>query len=817
MRKSVDIESSSYEMDEISFEDLFTVEELQRIQDSFSNTMGVASMITTPDGEPITQPSNFCRLCRDIIRKTEKGKAHCRQSDASIGKPDIHGTRMKKCLSGCLWDAGASIVVGKKHIANWLIGQVLDGKPNYSKMKKYAVEIGADVDEFMNAVEEIPIMSKEKLKSTADYLFIFANQISKLAWSNYQMKQEIQARKAAEKLLYETKEQLSLVVNQIPGVIWALNLNLVFTLVDGSILKMLKLVQDDILGKSLLDFVKWHNIDPQIIDCHVSALSGDVCQYEMQFSEMYVNVFLKPLFDKDKKINGVLGVAIDVTNKKRTEVALKESEQRFQDVAEAAGEFLWEIDLLYHFTFITKKVEEILGYSREEILGKTPLDFCFQSEGKLIKNYLDHILIEKKSFSDFELKVIDRSGKILWLNVSGTPFYNSDGTLKGFRGTALDISVRKKAENLLMESERKYRELYQATQDGWIKLSMSGIILQYNRAYKSMIGYSDEELRFGKIINFFPDKWLAFGRKILEEEVFEKGFSENYEMEHIKKDGTVAPIEFRLYLAKENGVAVGIWGFVRDISERKKAEREKELLITDLENKNAEMEKFTYTVSHDLRSPLITIKGFTGMITQDIIDGNTERAIRDMDRISKAADKMKLLLEDLLELSRIGRIVNTPEEVDLNILFTELLETMSAQISQTNAKIYINNKLPFIYVDKIRITEVFQNLLENAVKFSSNSECPVININGTELDDFYEISIQDNGIGIEQKYQNRIFGLFEKLNNNDSGTGVGLALVKRIIEIHGGKIKVFSEGLDKGSTFTISLPKSNLLNSINRS
>jgi ligand-binding sensor protein len=147
----------------IQFGDLFNIEEIQGIQDSFANATGVASIITQPDGTPITHPSNFCRLCVDIIRKTEKGRANCYRSDATLGRCNPSGPIISPCLSGGLWDAGASITVGGKHIANWLIGQVRDTTQNEKQMLRYADEIGADREEFRRALAEVPVMSASNL------------------------------------------------------------------------------------------------------------------------------------------------------------------------------------------------------------------------------------------------------------------------------------------------------------------------------------------------------------------------------------------------------------------------------------------------------------------------------------------------------------------------------------------------------------------------------------------------------------------------------------------------------------------------------
>ena len=234
------------------------------------------------------------------------------------------------------------------------------------------------------------------------------------------------------------------------------------------------------------------------------------------------------------------------------------------------------------------------------------------------------------------------------------------------------------------------------------------------------------------------------------------------------------------------------------------AERKK--LITELESINGELERFTYTVSHDLRNPLVTIKGFLGMLEKDIREGNLDRVEDDLRRISNAANKMHVLLSELLELSRIGRIMNPPEAVDLGEVVREAVETLDARLRSRNVTVNSPLDLPTVLGDRIRLREVFENLIDNAVKYAGDQSNPCIEI-GTRIDDRGSvIYVKDNGIGIEPQYQGRIFGLFEQLNPTGDGTGIGLALVKRIVETHGGKIWVESEGIGKGSVFCFTIP-----------
>jgi len=234
------------------------------------------------------------------------------------------------------------------------------------------------------------------------------------------------------------------------------------------------------------------------------------------------------------------------------------------------------------------------------------------------------------------------------------------------------------------------------------------------------------------------------------------------------------------------------------------AERKK--LISQLEANNAELERFTYTVSHDLRNPLVTIKGFLGMLEKDLGDGRQDRIFSDFQRIANAADKMHTLLSDLLELSRIGRVVNPPEKVDLVKLTEASVETLNARIRSKNVTIKISPGLPVVFGDRIRLGEVLENLIDNAAKYTGDQPNPIIEIGTLERQGDQVIFVKDNGMGIEPQHRAKIFGLFDKLDPISEGTGIGLAIVKRIIETHGGKIWVESEGLGKGTTFCFTIP-----------
>jgi signal transduction histidine kinase len=195
-----------------------------------------------------------------------------------------------------------------------------------------------------------------------------------------------------------------------------------------------------------------------------------------------------------------------------------------------------------------------------------------------------------------------------------------------------------------------------------------------------------------------------------------------------------------------------------------------------------------------------------GMLNHDMRENHQDKIQHDIQRIAGAADKMDALLSELLELSRVGRIINPPEEIDTVRLLQDAMDSVDAHLHFKNVTVNIAPGLPKLYGDRIRLREVFENLIGNAAKYMGGQTKPVIEIGVSERAGEQVFFVKDNGMGIEPRYHARVFKLFEKLNPTIDGTGIGLTIVKRIIEVHGGRIWIESEGLGKGSAFCFTVP-----------
>ena len=247
----------------------------------------------------------------------------------------------------------------------------------------------------------------------------------------------------------------------------------------------------------------------------------------------------------------------------------------------------------------------------------------------------------------------------------------------------------------------------------------------------------------------------------------------------------------------------------RELGMRRLAEQEREKVIEQLRSRNQELDRFALRVSHDLKTPLITIAGFLGYLERDINEGDYEKAGRDFVQINEAAKKMGVFVDELLELSRVGRLTNPPISVPFEEIVEEALKAAEGPIQARQVKVKVDVPLPSVHVDRARIVQVMQNLVTNAIKFMGDQPHPEIRIGFKETNGERILLVSDNGIGIPPEHHKDIFELFNKLDTQSDGTGIGLGLVRRIVEAHHGRIWVESEP-GEGATFFFTLDDNNI-------
>ena len=433
-----------------------------------------------------------------------------------------------------------------------------------------------------------------------------------------------------------------------------------------------------------------------------------------------------------------------------------------------------------------------------DLIGKTVYDLDFVPPESLDVYKAKHKLVLSGETIREEIQEII-NGEERSLLSAQTPIQNIDGQIIGFIGMNIDVTNIRLAEKSLQESEEKYRALVENTQDVFYALEKDGEIL-FAGPQIERYGYQPEDVISKNILDFVVD---ADKEKVLAE--FRKSNDGNraYSIQFRVVDANgnlhwVEAVGHRQF--DDNNQFTKQYGVLRNISERKKVETERETLITELQAKNDELEQFTYTVSHDLKAPLITISGFIGYLEEDALKGNIDRLKKDIQRIHDATSKMQRMLNELLELSRIGRMMNPPEDVPFGEIVQEALGNVRGQLDEGKIRVEVGGGLPIVHGDRLRLVAVVQNLLDNAAKFMGEQTEPEIHIGVVQKNKETVFFVRDNGKGIAPEYHERVFGLFNKLDASTGGTGIGLALVKRIVEVHGGRIWVESEA-GQGATF----------------
>ena len=461
-------------------------------------------------------------------------------------------------------------------------------------------------------------------------------------------------------------------------------------------------------------------------------------------------------------------------------------------------------DVQGRFLRWNKDLERVSGYSTAEIAEMTAIDF-FNEEGAELCREAVRIVFEEGE-NTIENALLTKDGRLIPYHFTGVRrLINGEPYLIGM---AFDIAERRRAEEALQKSQATLTEAQEIAHFGsWEWDVRTGDVEWSDEVYR-IFGLDPDSFtpQIDSILALSPPEERGRAQELLERAIkFREAGS--YEQRFYRPDGTLGTyISTFAGRYDDAGNLIRMVGVAHDITDRKQVEAEREKLIQQLESQNAELERFTYTVSHDLKSPLITIKGFLGIMEDDLKVGDVAAVEDGFRRIAGAADKMDELLKDLLELSRIGRIVNRPVHVPLGQLAEDAVEIVRGQIDRKRVQVRIAPDLPVVYGDPVRLLEVLQNLLDNAIKYTGDDSDPIVEIGCRRDGDEAVYYVHDNGIGIDPNHLERVFDLFQQLDPNVEGSGIGLALVKRIVEFHGGRAWFESDGVGHGATCCFTLP-----------
>lgn len=494
-----------------------------------------------------------------------------------------------------------------------------------------------------------------------------------------------------------------------------------------------------------------------------------------------------------------VAIVMDISDRRRAEYEIDEGRRKLESVVTSAPVVLWAVDRDGVFTLSEGKGLEQLGLVPGEVVGRSVFDVY-----RDYPNVLAHVrrALAEESFTA-EVNVA-----ALWFEVHYAPAHDPHGRSIGAMGVAVDITQRRHAEQLL-RAERDFSSAVLETVGSMVVvLDREGRLVRFNRACERLTGYRFDDIKGRLIWEFLIPAEQIAGVKNAFANLTAASRSGQYENEWLTQTGERRLIGWwNTNLIGTDGKVAFVIATGVDITERRHAEAEREQLLAELQTRNTEMENFVYTVSHDLKNPLITIGGFASLLNRDIAAGKLELAQDSIAEINKAVESLKQHIEDMLTLSRAGHVIADKRPVHLARLVADVMALVRERIDAAGATISVAPDLPDVLVDEEGFHRVYTNLIDNAIKYRRSGVPPQIDIGWQREGEQLRLYVRDNGVGIKPQYRERVFGLFQRLDTHAEGTGVGLAISKRVVEAHGGNMWVESE-FDRGSTFWISLPES---------
>jgi len=500
----------------------------------------------------------------------------------------------------------------------------------------------------------------------------------------------------------------------------------------------------------------------------------------------------------------------DVTDRKRAEAALRESETRFRQVAENALEWIWEVDTEGLYTYASPTAETILGYKNEEIVGKKHFYDLFHPEDReQTKKTAFGVFAEKRPFREFVNRNVHKDGQTVWLSTSGVPILDEEGDLVGYRGADTDITDHKRAEEALRQSEKTFRDLFENSPDGIFIEDPDGNVLDVNPAACRLHGMDRETLIGKNVLELVPphkreEVTRDFPKLVTGEWDHVEGYSWT-------EDGRAIPVELRVSRFQYAGQPALLL-HVRDISELRQAEEKLRRRSAELAHmaRVHDLGEMATTLAHEINQPLHAISNYANGIVRRLEKG-TSNADELIDAMSEVLSEAKRAADIIAHLRRLlGKRDPRPSTVDVNDVIQELLRLMDSEARRREVAVQVDlaDNLPNVFVDRIQIEQVVLNLVRNA--FDAMSDVPQdqrkLTIT-TSLSEgiALEIAVRDAGKGLSPDIADWVFDPF--FTTKTDGLGMGLAICRSIIEAHEGRICV-EPNTPQGTTFRITLPVS---------
>jgi PAS domain S-box-containing protein len=444
--------------------------------------------------------------------------------------------------------------------------------------------------------------------------------------------------------------------------------------------------------------------------------------------------------------------------------------------------------------YVNPKFTRVTGYSPHEAIGRNPR---ILKSGHQPPEFYEELWDTITAGEEWRGEFCNRkkNGEVYWELASISPIRNGTGNTTHYLKVAEDVTARREMEEALRHSEQRYRTVFDHAGDAIFVHDMEGQFLDVNQIACQRLGYSrDELLEMSPTDITVPDI-----------EQLQKVDQMVFETAQVRRDGTSFPVEINSRYIEYDGQPA-ILSIARDITTRKAIEQKIERYAADLERSNQELEQFAYVVSHDLQEPLRMVKSYMELLERRYREQLDEKANMFIDYAVDGAQRMQEMIKGMLDLSRIGTRGNPLAPTDVEAILDRTLNVLGRTIEETGAEV-THEPLPTVMADKAQLAQVFQNLVANGIKFRREDVPPRVHISAERADGAWLFSVEDNGIGIDPKQSDRIFQVFQRLHTQEEyeGTGIGLALCKRIVERHSGRIWVESKP-GEGSTFKFTIP-----------
>ena len=520
-------------------------------------------------------------------------------------------------------------------------------------------------------------------------------------------------------------------------------------------------------------------------------------------SQFLASVALTALRDKVGNLRGFSEFSHDLSES-------KESGAKYRGLLEAAPDAMVVVNQSGKIVLLNLQAEKQFGYHRDELVGQKVKNII--PEGFAERLIADDLRSAEDALAQqigmgIELNGRRKDGSEFPIEIMLSPLKSAEGIL--VTAAVRDISVRKAAESRLAQMEGRYRGLLEAAPDAMVVVNQAGEIVLLNVQAEKQFGYSRDELLWQKVKNIIPEgfaeRLIADGTRSAAEALAQQ-IGTGIELIARRKDRTEFPIEIMLSPLK-SAEGTLVTAAIRDISVRKRSEAHLVTMVGELKRSNDELQQFAYVASHDLQEPLRMVASYTQLLAQRYkgrLDSDADEFVA---YAVDGANRMQGLIQDLLAYSRAGTSGKALREISSESALGDALANLRVTIEESGT-VVTHDSLPAITTDETQLAQVFQNLVGNAIKYHS-AEVPHVHISATKNGKREWIfSVRDNGMGIDPQYFERIFVIFQRLHGRDEfkGTGIGLAICKKILERLGGRIWVESQP-EKGSTFHFALPE----------